>query len=1511
MITLTRELVLQKVVTLNQMRLSLEIGHLVSAGFVTDHKSDSELTLSQKNVLINNIQKRLVKINTGLVYKQQKYNLLCEETEGYAKLYNVLYAFPPPAQRVTSVAHDENNSKVVEPEIPKDVGASIAYVTSIIGYFDLDPNRVLDIVLDVMEVSLWNYNYVWLLRKFRKDNLIHILGNRFAMATVSVEVESDDMNAKVTGSGEKAKEEKGFEKCMEKEPAPVSVSLARKQLYELTALLIREKLVDFEPLLPYFGSPTQSGTVEVDSAKVCDAMVCECMAYLEKTTKKLQKDGKSVGQISMSSSNSNSNALGGSGDASKSLSKTPSTNSLTTSTSMENISGASSTGSVSTGVGSVTALAAAASALSASKANKAATVPIPPTILEVGKGVDMEALVSTIGSEDSKTLNGSRSGSGNHLLGLMCAFYTINAWDLVLRLIMPLFTSRKNGLILPFDSNTGLNAISGGLKSRSAVDLCYYTEVNVGLCGFVYRAAEEYMSVLADSSPSLLSRGVSANAENDCEIINSLLRDGGVIGGLRSGSGTDGACLPPYTWKNRSSAWYISSGSDPAVTTVPGSPSGIMDHFPHSEFFNMLLLLGHHIGSHIPLFTRVLKIVEKYVSNFVEKYSENLHVMLKDSVFCKILHYISRVLMPAIVIAGCNPFIDSLVWKILNKLPFHARYECYDSWKSCVKQSELSSSLASLANVYFEECKTLYAAKQQFKRLTKDNVKVIGRQLAKYLHHCPLPVFTFMLAQLECYENLIPFVVEALRYSTELPRDVLSYCLVLSMQRDSKVTPKIKPGETHYEQWYTSLTKFIGTFYRKYPKTELKGMLHFLLTKLSMGDCEDLLVLKELLNKMGGCETTLEISRTQLAAGGLTGGRALKTEIMSAVMPSALSVSTSATAPTTASSVVKREVVNKASITLLRSELISSGVAVPLLLLIAQYRSRIAYQVSNSPVDLRNLENVAKYDPYEEEAGNLKVISHLLDICQDMLMQYTEFLLNVDDSKEDISSHYLFDFSLLDVLPSMYELLYDKKLSIPVAFQLVRPILRSALLHHLKMKNNAKSSEDDDSSSKRNVEVEAKLEKWNPLSAAFINTIVQYHEDKGTSAIWKTISPELYIIFWSCTNSDLQIPTKRYEAEIKKLNAYIRDLEAKLQILTTNASNMRLTSMMAKGAMQSTSNANEEINRNNMKLIRQELKRLNNTVTVIEKEFKTQQLHTQLMMGLIQQYKCKFVKCGPSKIVAEVIVQRCVYDRMLMSPLDATYCSSFFFYLHELNTPEFSTLAFVDELVNTITPLIYCSTDYESSFIGFLLGDVLNTLNSWVYFETAPLFKEKVTSTSTAAIKKMISKAEVADKVHFNKMAAKHRYGMDAAFANKLEIEDCNQVDLKVEPKNENVASNMSVEESEAIPDIANVDPESTNTETETADIQAGIEENVDADVDSMVVDQVVMEESSEKGSDAVAASPGHRPSRRGKRRGQQPTPITYEKMKELYLVSLCTRHMARIYTCLFPLFNKFVLYIS
>ena len=50
--------------------------------------------------------------------------------------------------------------------------------------------------------------------------------------------------------------------------------------------------------------------------------------------------------------------------------------------------------------------------------------------------------------------------------------------------------------------------------------------------------------------------------------------------------------------------------------------------------------------------------------------------------------------------------------------------------------------------------------------------------------------------------------MEALKYSNDLARDCMSYCLV-SQLKSKQSNLKLKDGDTHYSQWFTALAKVI------------------------------------------------------------------------------------------------------------------------------------------------------------------------------------------------------------------------------------------------------------------------------------------------------------------------------------------------------------------------------------------------------------------------------------------------------------------------------------------------------------------------------------------------------------------------------------------------------------------------------------------------------------------------------------------------------------------------------
>uniref|UniRef100_A0A914HDU3 THO complex subunit 2 n=1 Tax=Globodera rostochiensis TaxID=31243 RepID=A0A914HDU3_GLORO len=151
---------------------------------------------------------KMVKSKTRMFYKQLKFNLLREESEGYAKLIAELFQ--------SSVVFSGEGTEQL-----------ILTVEGLIGQFNLDPNRVVDIVLECFEQSPPNNapQFIRLIKEFKMDkgDLRNILLLKFLF-------------------------------CQRNEHTPMS-------LYRVVSHLAQEGLVDI-PMLFTLISPTRKELME-------------------------------------------------------------------------------------------------------------------------------------------------------------------------------------------------------------------------------------------------------------------------------------------------------------------------------------------------------------------------------------------------------------------------------------------------------------------------------------------------------------------------------------------------------------------------------------------------------------------------------------------------------------------------------------------------------------------------------------------------------------------------------------------------------------------------------------------------------------------------------------------------------------------------------------------------------------------------------------------------------------------------------------------------------------------------------------------------------------------------------------------------------------------------------------------------------------------------------------------------------------------------------------------------
>ena len=107
-------------------------------------------------------EKKVVRTRTALLYKQTKFNLLREESEGYSRLCADLmeHLIQPLDYYWTG-----DNKNMTHQELKKlryekiDHWTSVVNknLSSLIGTFDLDPNRVLDIILDLFSSNILDH----------------------------------------------------------------------------------------------------------------------------------------------------------------------------------------------------------------------------------------------------------------------------------------------------------------------------------------------------------------------------------------------------------------------------------------------------------------------------------------------------------------------------------------------------------------------------------------------------------------------------------------------------------------------------------------------------------------------------------------------------------------------------------------------------------------------------------------------------------------------------------------------------------------------------------------------------------------------------------------------------------------------------------------------------------------------------------------------------------------------------------------------------------------------------------------------------------------------------------------------------------------------------------------------------------------------------------------------------------------------------------------------------------
>lgn len=517
------------------------------------------------------------------------------------------------------------------------------------------------------------------------------------------------------------------------------------------------------------------------------------------------------------------------------------------------------------------------------------------------------------------------------------------------------------------------------------------------------------------------------------------------------------------------------------------------------DLFQMLACVGPYLYRDTVLLQKVCIVLKAYYQSALEV-SNGRTGAFKSGAHCggdlmarlqlrevrpRIEDALGSCLLPSLQLVPASPAVGQAIWQVMSLLPYEARYRLYGEWEKDDERNPMILAARQTAKL---------DTRRILKRLAKENLKQLGRMVAKLAHANPMTVLRTIVHQIESYKDMIPPVVDAFKYLTQLEYDALEYVVIERLAQGGR--EKLKEDGLNLSDWLQSLASFWGHLCKKYPSMELRGLFQYLVNQLKRGRGIELILLKELIQQMANVQYTENMTEDQLDA--MAGGESLRYQA-------------------TSFGITRNNKALIKSTNRLRDSLLPKDEpkpAVPLLLLIAQHRSLVVINA---------------------DAPYIKMVSEQYDRCHGILLQYVEFLCSAVNPTT----------AYAQLIPSLDDLVHKYHLEPEVAFLIYRPVMRlfkcqsgSGFFWPLcdyEAGEASLSGKESHGDLVLDLGSSHKPIRWSGL----LDTVRSMLPPKA----WNSLSPDLYATFWGLALYDLYVPRSRYDSEIGKLHASLKALE--------------------------------------------------------------------------------------------------------------------------------------------------------------------------------------------------------------------------------------------------------------------------------------------------------------------------------------------------------------------------------
>lgn len=646
-------------------------------------------------------------------------------------------------------------------------------------------------------------------------------------------------------------------------------------------------------------------------------------------------------------------------------------------------------------------------------------------------------------------------------------------------------------------------------------------------------------------------------------------------------------------------------------------------------------------------------------------------------------------IVPALSLTKCNPGVVNEVFDLIKNFPTTTRYSIYAEWYTG-QTSRLPDIQSAFAQAKAE-------TKDVLKRISRTNVKPMARALAKVAYASPGVVFEVAIAQIESYDNLVETVVECARYFTYLGYDVLSWSLMNSLGGQGRT--RVQDDGMLTSKWLSALSLFAGKVFKRYSVMSPTPILQYVAEQLRKGNTTDLIVLREITNSMAGIVTDTDFNDSQVLS--MAGGEVLRSQTILQILDrrhesrtTARRLIKSLTDPGLAGQMLvsiaqeRQTCIYKVRdadshlkllgntfddvhrileqyLDLLRSNLPIKDfdLHVPgIVQLINEYGIDpcIAFWIGRPSLTAAMIEHDSKTPKPVSQAkksANIDLNENPAAETGGELME--GITINATDNADSLAQ--------ANTSPAASSKLADHNLDSEMN------------------EDNITTGAADAATAPNEWEIVATDHPWHPILKELMDTI-----DIALSPEAKEVlSLPFYATFWQLSLHDMLVPTNNYEDEINRL-------KKKTLAINSDRTDISIVGTLKKDKEKK---AIGDLQTRLRSELRDHVAAYGQTRIRLQKEK--------------QKWFSKLWGKWDNMNIA--LIEHCFLPRILLSPIDAMYAFKMLKYLHSSGAPNFRTIGFLDQLFRDqrLTTLIFVCTAKEAENLGRFMNEVFNFLGRW------------------------------------------------------------------------------------------------------------------------------------------------------------------------------------------------------